>query len=146
VTDDGIPKRRGAGLSGAAVSNAGSRRDSATTSTDAPGSNNAPQPNRAMQPPSRITVGKSVGLHLSWFVYRGAGKVTFDPEQVKPWEDTRAGANSPWAPLWTPPEMPADGKIVVQAMFTEPGAYVLRGLADDGALFGNDDVTVTVRP
>src|SRR4030095_16161474 len=28
VTDDGIPKRRGAGLSGAAVSNAGSRRDS----------------------------------------------------------------------------------------------------------------------
>jgi len=25
--------------------------------------------------------------------------VTFDPPQIKPWEDTRAGANSPWAPL-----------------------------------------------
>ncbi len=90
-----------------------------------------------MLPPARVTVGKNVGLHLSWFVYRGAGAVTFDPDQVKPWEDTRAGANSPWAPLWTPPEMPADGKVVVHATFTEPGTYILRGLADDGALFGS---------
>ena len=27
--------------------------------------------NPAMAPPSRITVGKNVGLHVSWFVYRG---------------------------------------------------------------------------
>ena len=47
--------------------------------------------NPEMNPPARITVGKTTGLHLSWFVYRGAGKVTFSPEQVKPWEDTRAG-------------------------------------------------------
>jgi hypothetical protein len=40
-----------------------------------------------------------VGLHLSWFMYRGPGKVTFTPEQIKVWEDTRTGANSPWAPL-----------------------------------------------
>lgn len=100
--------------------------------------------NPELQPPTRITVGKVTGLHLSWFVYRGTGKVTFSPDQVKPWEDTRAGQNSPWAPLWQPPVMPADGKIAVQVTFTEPGTYALRGLADDGALFGADDVTVTV--
>ena len=65
-------------------------------------------------------------------------------EQIKTWEDTRAGANSPWAPLWAPPVLPADGKLVVQATFDAPGTYVLRGLADDGALFGGDSVTVTV--
>lgn len=100
--------------------------------------------NPELVPPTRITVGKVTGLHLSWFVYRGKGKVTFTPEQIKPWEDTRAGANSPWAPLWTPPVLPADGKILVQATFAEPGTYVLRGLADDGALFAADNLTVTV--
>ena len=100
--------------------------------------------NPSMAPPARITVGKVTGLHLSWFVYRGSGKVTFDPEQVKPWEDTRANMNSPWAPLWTPPLMPRDGKVVVTATFDEPGTYVLRGLADDGALLGGDSVTVVV--
>ena len=150
VTDDGIPKRRAGGGS-AAVSNAGSRSDARPAGRRGGGDGTTTDPaqqrqQRAMLPPARVTVGKNVGLHLSWFVYRGAGAVTFDPVQVKPWEDTRAGANSPWAPLWTPPEMPADGKIVVHATFAEPGTYVLRGLADDGALFGSDEVTVTVRP
>ena len=146
VTDDGIPKRRAGGGS-AAVSNVGSRQDQRAGRGGGGGGDPAQQrQQRAMLPPARVTVGKNVGLHLSWLVYRGSGKVTFDPEQVKPWEDTRAGANSPWAPLWTPPEMPADGKVVVHATFSEPGTYVLRGLADDGALFGHDDVTVTVRP
>ena len=102
--------------------------------------------NPEMNPPARITVGKITGLHLSWFVFRGPGKVAFSPEQVKTWEDTRAGMNSPWAPLWTPPKMPADGKVVVQATFAEPGTYVLKALADDGALLGEDRVTVTVTP
>ena len=149
VTDDGIPKRRVGGGS-AAVSNVGSRSDARPSGRRGAGDGTTDpaqlRQQRAMLPPARVTVGKNVGLHLSWFVYRGAGAVTFDPVQVKPWEDTRAGANSPWAPLWTPPEMPADGKIVVHATFTEPGTYVLRGLADDGALFGSDEVTVTVRP
>ena len=102
--------------------------------------------NAALAPPTRITVGKNVGLHLSWLSYRNpvGATVTFDPIQVKPWEDTRAGANSPWAPIWAPPEMPADGKITVHATFSQPGTYTLRGLADDGALTGYDDVTVTV--
>ena len=144
VTDDGVPKRRGAGLSGAAVSNTGSRRDEAAVASANP--DNAVQPNRATRPPARVTVGKNVGLHLSWFVYRGTGDVTFNPEQIMAWEDTRAGANSPWAPVWVAPDMPADGKISVQATFSKPGTYVLRGLADDGALLGHDEVTVTVTP
>ena len=97
-----------------------------------------------MFPPYRITVGKNIGLHLGWFVYRGTGKVTFDPAQIKTWEDTRAGANSPWAPIWSPPPMPADGKNTARATFFEPGTYVIRGTADDGALLGYDEVTVTV--
>jgi hypothetical protein len=102
--------------------------------------------NPEMNPPARITVGKTTGLHLSWFVYRGAGKVTFLPEQVKTWEDTRAAMNSPWAPLWTPPVMPKDGKVVVQATFAAPGMYFLKAVADDGALLGSDSLTVTVTP
>jgi hypothetical protein len=97
VTDDGIPKRRQPGLSGAAVSNQSTRRDAVE---GRPGSENPIRANRAMLPPARVTVGKNVGLHVSWFVYRGAGKVTFNPEQIMVWEDTRAGANSPWAPVW----------------------------------------------
>ena len=141
VTDDGIPKFRGAGLAGAAVSNRGTRTDSAVAATDA-----APRANRAMQPPARATVGKNVGLHISWFVYRSpvGAPVTFDPIQIKPWEDTRAGANSPWAPLWTPPVMPKDGIIPAKVTFAEPGTYIIRGLADDGALTGFEDITVTV--
>ncbi len=142
VTDDGIPKPRGAGLSGSAVANAGSRRDREAVNSTNP--DNVTRVNRATLPPSRNTVGKNVGLHLSWFVYRGPGQVTFAPEQIMVWEDTRAGANSPWAPVWVAPPMPADGRVTVQATFSEPGTYTLRGLADDGALLGSDDVTVTV--
>jgi hypothetical protein len=101
---------------------------------------------RTMMPPQRITVGKSLGLHLSWFVYRGAGQVTFDPVQVKPWEDTRAGANSPWAPLWVAPPPPPDDKWVAEATFATPGTYVLRARADDGGLLTDAELTVTVTP
>ncbi|HEY1911498.1 MAG TPA: hypothetical protein VGG73_11295, partial [Vicinamibacterales bacterium] len=67
-----------------------------------------------------------------------------DPPQIKPWEDTRAGANSPWAPLWTPPTIPSDGKEPIQVTFEDPGTYVLRCRADDGALVSDDDATVVV--
>jgi autonomous glycyl radical cofactor GrcA len=144
VADDGIPKRRGSGLSGAAVANTGSRRD---VSTDTPPESQAPiRVNRATLPPARVTVGKNVGLHVSWFVYRGPGSVTFSPEQVMSWEDTRAGANSPWAPVWVPPAMPANGQVSVQVTFSAPGVYVLRARADDGALTADGHVTVTVTP
>jgi hypothetical protein len=140
VTDDGTPKPRAPGFAGAAAG--GTARQDATA--EAGSSENASRPNRAMQPPSRVTVGKNVGLHSSWFVYRGAGKVTFDPPQVKPWEDTRAGANSPWAPIWVAPALPPDGKSAVTITFADPGTYVLRCLTDDGALMSSEDVTIVV--
>jgi hypothetical protein len=136
VTDDGVPKPRT--TSSAAVG--------AAVRPAAPANVSAPPRNPALTPPSRLTVGKRVGLHLSWFVYRGDGPVRFDPAQIKVWEDTRTGANSPWAPLWTPPPVPADGKHTAQATFAEPGTYVLRARADDGALFGDADLTVIVTP
>ena len=68
VTDDGIPKRRAGGGS-AAVSNVGSRRDAQAAAAGRAGVDPAQQrQQRAMLPPSRVTVGKNVGLHLSWFV------------------------------------------------------------------------------
>jgi len=119
VEDDGIPKRR---------------------------TNNTAAQRLATLPPTRITVGKNLGLHVSWFVYRGAGKVTFDSPQVKAWEDTRAGANSPWAPVWIPDPIPPDGKITTKVIFSQPGTYVLRCRADDGALTTDEDITVVVTP
>lgn len=95
-------------------------------------------------PPSRLTVRKNLGLHLSWFVYRGAGQTTFEPAQIKVWEDTRTGANSPWAPVWVAPPVPDGGKYVAQVAFDQPGTYVLRARADDGALTGDADLTVVV--
>lgn len=139
VTDDGVPKNNASGVAGAFVENEGSRPFRGEGDA-----NNPRRVNRALQPPGRATVGKYVGLHLSWFVYRGAGQVSFDPEQIEPWEDTRNGANSPWAPIWEAPKMPTDGRVTVHATFQEPGTYVLRSLADDGALLGHQDVTVTV--
>jgi autonomous glycyl radical cofactor GrcA len=165
VTDDGIPKRRIGGLSGASVSRSNPASGAAGSGAAAPapaapataaapaagaaaGASASPTPfrNAALLPPTRVTVGKNVGLHLSWLAYRApvGAQVTYEPNQVKPWEDTRAGANSPWAPIWAPPAMSADGKVPVKVTFSEPGTYVLRGLADDGALTGYDEVTVTV--
>lgn len=99
---------------------------------------------RMMRPPSRITVGKVNGLFLSWNVYRGPGKVTFDPPMPKPWEDTRTSANSPWGALWLPPEAPEDGMYEVTATFEEPGTYILWGRADDGGLYHDGYITVNV--
>ena len=116
VTDDGIPKKRAAGRAGAAVSNA--ERET----TSAPGTVGSGTPCESGHAAAgRATVGKNVGLHLSWFVYRGPGPVTFDPPQIKAWEDTRAGANSPWAPIWVAPDMPADGKVPAKVTFSQPG-------------------------
>ncbi len=99
-----------------------------------------------LRPPGRITVSKVNGLHLSWFVFRGESEVTFDPPQVKTWEDTRVGGNSPWSPLWRAPEVPEDGEWTVQVTFDRPGTYVLRGRADDGGLYDDTDVTIIVTP
>ena len=121
IADDGLPKRR---------------RESTNTDSQLR--------SRMLRPPSRVTVGKVNGLYLSWNVYRGAGKVTFDPPLPKPWEDTRTSANSPWGPLWLPPETPEDGLYEVTVIFEEPGSYVLWARADDGGLYHDGYITVNV--
>ena len=116
-----------------------------------PGAPPTAQPNPASavnllyRPPSSIVPASGPGLRLSWIVYRGkSATVTFSPEQMKTWTDTRAYANSPWSPPYLIPEAPADGKWKVQATFQEPGTYLLRAVASDGALFTYDNVTVSV--
>jgi hypothetical protein len=95
---------------------------------------------------SRFTVDSATGLRLSWFVYRGAGNVVFDPPQTKVWEDTRDGGASPWSYGWRTPPVPAGGKWIVNATFSEPGTYVLRCLAHDGGLASAEDITFVVTP
>ena len=106
-----------------------------------------------MTPPPKPTVAKNNGLYLSWNVYRAPEGlknvqelVHFDPPQVKPWEDTRPSANSPWSWLWVPPKLPEDGVIDVTATFDEPGTYLLWGRADDGGLYSDQYLTVNVTP
>jgi hypothetical protein len=70
--------------------------------------------------------------------------VTFSPDQMKTWTDTRAYGNSPWSPPFFIPEPPSENKWVAQATFQEPGTYVLRAVASDGSLFTYDNVTVSV--
>jgi hypothetical protein len=101
--------------------------------------------NLVYRPPSAIVPSSGPGLRMSWIVYRGkAANVTFTPDQMKAWTDTRAYANSPWSPPYTVPLPPPDGKWVSQASFGEPGTYVLRAVASDGSLFTYENVTVTV--
>lgn len=84
------------------------------------------------------------GLRVAWFVYRGAGAVTFDPEQFKVYPDTKG--NSPWRPGWAPPPLPPDGKFPVKVTFGAPGDFVVRVMAHDGGVATYKDVNVTVTP
>ncbi|HKB11309.1 MAG TPA: hypothetical protein VKD69_11655 [Vicinamibacterales bacterium] len=124
------------------------------TADAAPKPTSAPRPaqaaptnlaNTIYRPPSSLVPASGPGLRLTWIVYRGkAANVTFSPEQMKAWTDTRAYANSPWSPPYAIPLPPPDGKFVTQATFTEPGTYVLRAVASDGSVFTYENVTVTV--
>ena len=63
------------------------------------------------------------GLAVSWMQLRGPAKVTFDT---------------------TGPIPVASGQTATAAHFTEPGTYLLRATATDGALSSRADVTITV--
>jgi hypothetical protein len=96
-------------------------------------------------PPTALVVADGPGLWVSWIVYRGkASNVTFNPELMKAWMDSRMYANSAWSPPYIIPEPPPDGKWVTQATFQEPGVYTLRAVACDGSLFSFADMVVTV--
>jgi hypothetical protein len=143
VTDDGIPKSRGGQALPSASARTAAQQES-RTGEGGEGGAPAPRRNPMMAPPVRITAGKNVGLHHSYYVFRGAGDVSFSPTQIKVWEDTRVGANSPWAPIWVAPPMPADGRVTAQVTFSAPGTYLIRSQADDGGLLGWDEIMVTV--
>ena len=49
-------------------------------------------------------------------------------------------------PGWEPPPLPPGGRTVTTAIFSDPGVYVIRGMADDGYLYSFADVTVNVTP
>jgi hypothetical protein len=131
ISDDGLPRRRGGSLP-----------------IDDEGNLDLARALRA--PPSRITPEKIMGLNISWHIFRGPDggqdAVSFNPPQPAVWEDTRPFSNSPWAPFWIPPELPEDGVWVTEVTFSEPGTYLLRGRADDGGLYTDREILVTVRP
>ena len=97
-----------------------------------------------------------IGLVVNWFVYRGTGKVAFDPEQSDPaltaLRSRERGSGSSATRLEssrTRPPTPTpvvDRKGSVKVTFSEPGTYVLQVMAHDGGLGASQNVTVTVRP
>ena len=108
-----------------------------------------PRPNGLCATNPRSAAGRTesaTGLRVSWFVYRGAGQVRFDPPQTEVWEDSRDGEDSPWSPGWRAAEPPADGRWVARAIFDDPGTYVLRCQAHDGGLSTTEALTVIVAP
>ena len=103
------------------------------------------KPHPAYRAPRQIVPGNPPGLRFSWIVYRGeASRVTFNPRQLKSWQDTRVYSHSPWSPPYILPPVPTDGQWEVEVTFDEPGTYVLRAVAGDGALSTSESLTVTV--
>ena len=103
------------------------------------------EPHPAYRAPRQIVPGNPPGLRFAWIVYRGdASKVTFYPEQLKMWQDTRVYANSPWSFPYLIPPVPEDGRWEVAVTFDEPGTYVLRALAGDSALTSSENLMITV--
>jgi hypothetical protein len=144
--DDGVPRPRFGPDSreSEAIARARARATNTTPAAPVPRGTMTFDP-AAQRPPSAITVGSQTGLRHSCFVYRGAGRVSFSPRQHKVWEDTRAGADSPWAPRWFAPAIPAEGKYQVSVTFDDPGSYTIRCLASDGALNTYKDIVVNVK-
>jgi hypothetical protein len=67
------------------------------------------------------------GVRIRWIVYRGSGKVQFDPEVM-----SRRIYGKP-------------ATLETKVTFNVPGAYQLRAIASDGQLFSTYDVDVTVK-
>jgi hypothetical protein len=63
------------------------------------------------------------GLTVAWMQLRGPAKATIEPSGAQP---------------------VAEGKATITARFAQPGTYVLRATANDGALSTKTEITVTV--
>lgn len=93
---------------------------------------------------SHFVPNSATGLRFSWHHYRGPGPVAFD--SPRRWEGRRDGGDSPWSAGWQVPPSPPDNRWSARATFSEPGTYVIRGIAHDGELIDYEDVTIVVTP
>ncbi|MEE2637550.1 MAG: hypothetical protein VYE68_09990 [Acidobacteriota bacterium] len=119
--------------------------DGVPTGTYEPPAVEPGQPHPAYRSTQQIVPGNPPGLRFSWMVYRGdASNVTFDPPQLKAWQDTRVYSYSSWSPPYILPDVPEDGRWEVVVIFDAPGTYVLRAIAGDSALTTSENVTITV--
>jgi len=84
-----------------------------------PRRNGGPDTQNVVQSP----IAAPTGLAVTWIHHRGPGTVTFTP---------------------TSKGIPLDSEVSTQASFDEPGVYVVRAAADDGAWYRYADFTVTV--
>jgi hypothetical protein len=106
------------------------RRRSQKKGTSAAGATQLPAAARASRAPllpTNVPVFRPqrppAGLSVSVIVYRGPAAVTFEPEGF-----TRV----------------KDGEVVVKAIFSQPGTYVLQAIASDGMLRTARNMTITV--
>ena len=72
-------------------------------------------------------VRRQYGVQIKWILYRGPGKVAFDPDT---------------SPVIYGKPVTLTSKV----SFSAPGAYVLRAIASDGQLFSTHEVIITVKP
>jgi hypothetical protein len=80
------------------------------------------------KPLSDASSRRQQGVRIRWIVYRGSGKVRFDPDIMS---DRVYG-------------QPAT--LETKVSFSAPGKYRLRAIASDGQITSTYDVDVTVNP
>ena len=90
-----------------------------------------PKPRREFDRGVEGTTNLKQLLRVSWFQWRGPGRVKFDPESVP--VTNAAGVNSR-----------EGGSATTKATFDKPGKYVLMAYAEDMSLFTPYSLTVTV--
>ena len=103
AADDGIPKPR-------------VRRNSSSANAD---SNTTPAPATRSR--------REQGLLIKWILFRGPGKVRFDPDT-------------------SPDALGKPVALTSKVSFSSPGTYVLQAIASDGQLSSTHNVIVTVNP
>jgi hypothetical protein len=118
VTDDGLPKPR-------AKRTAAIGQESPPTLVPNPDDPEIPVNVPSATDPGRVRRGAGPqGLRVKWSVWRGPASAVFSPQGAVPVKE---------------------GQAVVTAAFSQPGTYVLRATASDGALSSAaTDITVTV--